>query len=266
MKKLDDNMIPPFCQIPQEVRNQNWEKNPPKMVRAFIQETETKLDPDTLEVLRFKEEQEKLKAASRIAKMKVKLNTKTIDFNVMRWNSMRARFEPINNTQETEMSKAQVEKYNSLVATAKVAGVVVKPVKAFHDSKTGEERIKALEAKIKETSKPGWVFPTKQPITKEVLLKAVKEKPAAPKKEEKPQATGIAAEFRQRPGGNREKLLLILEKNLDKMVTDEKLAKGLYGEDGQEGAMRMVMKGLIEACPKTYQIKREGVEYGLFQK
>lgn len=80
-------------------------------------------------------------------------------------------------------------------------------------------------------------------------------------------AVGIVAEFEQRPGSNRDKVLQLLAKNVNEDVLSSDLQITLYGEinDSAKDALAMVIKGLrmaIDSLKLGYHIVMEKGEHG----
>lgn len=90
--KTDPLDIPSFLRIPQQQRNAEWVKNPPRPAPAFVPVAIKSEDPATEQFRLELEEQKRIKSLARIAKMKQRKESK--DRTGMRWNLRRCRWEP----------------------------------------------------------------------------------------------------------------------------------------------------------------------------
>lgn len=236
LKPIDG--MPDFLRIPQEKRNEVWAKNPPTFFAPVLLEKDREAEYRELRETFRREEANKL--LTRIEKKKEVLDTTGLrwDTNLARWIPDAPMLTPSKKLETKEIaSMTTLEKYNELVLVAVELGIKAVAVKKFRTAADGEKRL----AKLRE----------------EIAAAKTASKTRAG------QATGIVAEFGQRVGSNREKLLLALEASKGKQVANEDLSKAVYGVKGKVGAMMNVMKGLILACPKQYEIVKDEGSHGL---
>jgi hypothetical protein len=180
-------------------------------------------------------------------------------------------------------AEALVRAYNESVEVAKSKGLTTyKPVQRFPDDETAKQNLEMIESSIRaavEVEKTETIVKRKRP-TKAVLRaegeKAVetfgkKTKTKATKKSaSKGNTVTKGTEFLEvievREGTNREKLALLLIKNVNKSLPISEVCKHVYGKS-ENPALFNVVNGLIVTLKKKklpYQVKKEKGKIGLY--
>lgn len=259
-----------------EERKKAWDDNPPKPMPRFNETSNKMSEEDTLKLMAELEVQKKAKTGNRIHKML----DKKVDRTGQRWDARRGRWinenemvKPmISITTNTRGSTKMAAKDFADMTPAELVAAYNKisgkdPIKKFRDKATGLARMAELTSKKNAE---------KATTTVKTVAAATAGKVAKAKAEPKEGSTNKrAAEFGARVGSFREKLVIFLDENYRKMVSELDLIKAVYGSKNKEksGSLTMVLKGaqiMIDKNNLPYALKKEKVEgeisHGLYPK
>lgn len=259
---IEDGAPDIFVTLTPEQRAKAWLDNPPRPMPSFNSVPKTITDQETLKLLSELEARKKLKTNARVSKMLIKKE----DHTGQHWNSRKAQWvsdekgpsEMISITTNTRGSTKMTTKAYKDMSLVELAEAYNKisgkpPIKKFKDRAAGLKRLEQHEMTT---------------ATKEVKA-ALPARAAAPKKE------GIAADFEFRAGSPREKLLLVFNEHLNKLVQVEKLASQVLGSKSTDNVKMIstLLAGVlwrIKVSKLAYEVKKEKTDgilsIGLFRK
>lgn len=140
----DDLSIPDFLKLTPQERAEGWEASPPKTEHPAFHPEKPKADPALEGFLAAEEERKKLETANRIAKMKIRMATKAIDTTGMRWDTVRAKWVPIQGGKPVSVPKPKETIPATTTKTSAPGTGEIKPDAATKRSRGSSEAKHAL--------------------------------------------------------------------------------------------------------------------------
>lgn len=261
MVDSDDDEIPSFLdcknkavQQRREAARSRWKPPPPPSAWQSP-------PPPEFEKIR------RQRTSSRLAKLRVRAETKQAIEAGMRWDPNRAKWIM---PKELQMKSSEyVDKFNELVEAAKALGITAKPVSRFASLAKAEARTSALQQEIEKAGfrqqeghgSNGSVNGNEKKVKKAKVANGDKPKTAKPKVEFDGTIGSLPAAVEVRDGTKKAKLLKELIDHIDQPQPVKALRRTIYGRDEEStGALMACLGGLSASFKKKglpYEIKCE---------